>query len=125
MSVSCVSCAAATWGVFGANQITATGRPVNPLPNILGSTSFKHLKAEGGRDPEAIFVTSQGNTDVNSLWFQQLHIQFLASVVGSVTKKTFIDTANGLFTTTWGHGDPALGNTLFKRDRNQHSIFLR
>ena len=28
---------AATWGVFSANQITATGRPVNPLPNILGT----------------------------------------------------------------------------------------
>ena len=40
-SFACVSCAAAIWGVFDANQITATGRPINPLPNILGSTSFK------------------------------------------------------------------------------------
>ena len=39
---ACVACNPAIWGVFtSSNQINATGRPVNPLPNILGSTSFQ------------------------------------------------------------------------------------
>ena len=108
-SSSCVSCAAATWGVFSANQITATGRPVNPLPNILGSTSF-NISTEGAGTLR-VFVTSQGNTEVNSNWISSFTSNSLPSG-WSVREQTFIDTANGLFTTT-GATVTQLGNTLF------------
>ena len=108
-SSSCVSCAAATWGVFSANQITATGRPVNPLPNILGSTSF-NISTEGPGTLR-IFVTSQGNTEVNSNWISSFTSNSLPTG-WSVREQTFIDTANGLFTTT-GATVTQLGNTLF------------
>jgi hypothetical protein len=108
-SSSCVSCAAATWGVFSANQITATGRPVNPLPNILGSTSF-NISTEGAGTLR-VFVTSQGNTEVNSNWISSFTSNSLPTG-WSVREQTFIDTANGLFTTT-GATVTQLGNTLF------------
>jgi len=108
-SFSCVSCAAATWGVFSANQITATGRPIDPLPNILGSTSFQINAGEGGT--LRVFVTSQGNTDVSSNWISSFTVNSLPSG-WSVREQTFIDTANGLFTTT-GATVTQLGNTLF------------
>ena len=108
-SSSCVSCAPATWGVFSANQITATGRPVNPLPNILGSTSF-NISTEGAGTLR-VFVTSQGNTEVNSNWISSFTSNSLPTG-WSVREQTFIDTANGLFTTT-GATVTQLGNTLF------------
>ena len=108
-SFSCVSCAPAIWGVFNANQITATGRPINPLPNILGSTSFQINAGEGGT--LRVFVTSQGNTDVNSNWISSFTSNSLPTG-WSVREQTFIDTANGLFTTT-GATVTQLGNTLF------------
>ena len=103
------ACPAATWGVFNANQIAATGRPINPLPNILGSTSFQISAGEGGT--LRVFVTSQGNTDVNSNWISSFTSNALPSG-WSVREQTFIDTANGLFTTT-GATVTQLGNTLF------------
>ena len=109
VSSSCVSCAALTWGVFSANQITATGRPVNPLPNILGSTSF-NISTEGAGTLR-VFVTSQGNTEVNSNWISSFTSNSLPTG-WSVREQTFIDTANGLFTTT-GATVTQLGNTLF------------
>ena len=97
------------WGVFNANQITATGRPINPLPNILGSTSF-NITAEGAGTLR-VFVTSQGNTDVSSEWISSFTSNSLPTG-WSVREQTFIDTANGLFTTT-GATVTQLGNTLF------------
>ena len=108
-SSSCVACNPAIWGVFNANQITATGRPINPLPNILGSTSFQINAGEGGT--LRVFVTSQNNTDVNSNWISSFTSNSLPSG-WSVREQTFIDTANGLFTTT-GATVTQLGNTLF------------
>ena len=108
-SFACVSCAPATWGVFNANQITATGRPINPLPNILGSTSF-NISTEGAGTLR-VFVTSQNNTDVNSNWISSFTSNSLPTG-WSVREQTFIDTANGLFTTT-GATVTQLGNTLF------------
>ena len=106
---SCLACAPAVWGVFNANQITATGRPINPLPNILGSTSFQINAGEGGT--LRVFVTSQNNTDVSSTWISSFTSNSLPTG-WSVREQTFIDTANGLFTTT-GATVTQLGNTLF------------
>jgi hypothetical protein len=107
---ACVACNPAIWGVFNANQITATGRPINPLPNILGSTSFQINAGEGGT--LRVFVTSQGNTDVNSNWISSFTSNSLPTG-WSVREQTFIDTANGLFTVTPGGTVTELGNTLF------------
>jgi len=110
-SFSCVGCAPAVWGVFTAsNQITATGRPVSPLPDILGSTSFNI--AASGPGTLRVFVTSQGNTDVNSTWISSFTSNSLPTG-WSVREQTFIDTANGLYTTTPGGTVTQLGNTLF------------
>ena len=109
-SFSCIGCAPAIWGVFNANQITATGRPVNPLPNILGSTSF-NISTEGAGTLR-VFVTSQNNTDVSSNWISSFTSNSLPTG-WSVREQTFIDTANGLFTVTPGATVTQLGNTLF------------
>ena len=106
---ACVACNPAIWGVFNANQITATGRPINPLPNILGSTSF-NISTEGAGTLR-VFVTSQNNTDVSSNWISSFTSNSLPTG-WSVREQTFIDTANGLFTTT-GATVTQLGNTLF------------
>ena len=107
---ACVACNPAIWGVFNANQITATGRPINPLPNILGSTSFQINAGEGGT--LRVFVTSQNNTDVSSNWISSFTSNSLPTG-WSVREQTFIDTANGLFTVTPGGTVTELGNTLF------------
>ena len=108
-SFACIACPAAVWGTFEANQITATGRPINPLPNILGSTSFQINAGEGGI--LRVAVTSQGNTDVSNVWISSFTSNSLPAG-WSVREQTFIDTANGLFTTT-GATVTQLGNTLF------------
>jgi hypothetical protein len=110
VTFSCTSCAAGVWGVFDANQITATGRPVNPLPNILGSTSF-NIDATGPGTLR-VAVSSQGNTDVNSTWISSFTSNNLPTG-WSVREQTFIDTANGLFTVTPGGTVTQLGNVLF------------
>jgi hypothetical protein len=111
LSFSCASCNAGVWGVFNANQITATGRPVNPLPNILGSTSF-NIDATGPGTLR-VAVTSQGNTDVNNQnWISSFTSNSLPTG-WSVREQTFIDTANGLFTVTPGGTVTQLGNVLF------------
>ena len=104
------ACPAATWGVFNANQITATGRDINPLPNILGSTSFQINAGVGGT--LRVFVTSQGNTDASNVWISSFTSNSLPTG-WSVREQTFIDTANGLFTVTPGGTVTQLGNTLF------------
>jgi uncharacterized protein YraI len=111
VTFSCTSCNAGVWGVFNANQITATGRPVNPLPNILGSTSF-NIDATGPGTVR-VAVTSQNNTDVNNQnWISSFTSNSLPTG-WSVREQTFIDTANGLFTVTPGGTVTQLGNVLF------------
>jgi hypothetical protein len=109
VSFSCVACPPANWGVFTSNQITATGRPIEPLPQVLGSTAFD-ISAEGPGTLR-VFVTSQGNTDVNSNWISSFTSNSLPSG-WTVREQTFIDTANGLFTIT-GPTVTQLGNVLF------------
>ena len=109
-SFACIACPAAVWGTFEANQITATGRPINPLPNILGSTSFQ-INAPGEGGTLRVFVTSQNNTDASNVWISSFTSNSLPTG-WSVREQTFIDTANGLFTTT-GATVTQLGNTLF------------
>jgi hypothetical protein len=113
VSFSCSSCSGAVWGVFDANQITATGRPINPLPNILGSTSFNIESTSATGGTLRVAVTSQGNTDVNNQnWISSFTSNSLPTG-WSVREQTFIDTANGLFTVTPGGTVTQLGNVLF------------
>src|SRR4051812_763459 len=56
----------ANFGVFTADQITATGRPLTPLPDLLGSTSLN--VASSGPGTLRVFVTSQNNTDATNSW---------------------------------------------------------
>jgi hypothetical protein len=109
-AIACVACPAAVWGPFDANQITATGRPINPLPNILGSTSLQ-INGTGLGGTLRVFVTSQGNTDASNVWISSFTSNSLPSG-WTVREQTFIDTANGLFTTT-GATVTQLGDTLF------------
>ena len=83
--------------MFTTTQVTATGRPINPLPNILGSTSLN--VASSGPGTLRVYVTSQGNTDVNSNWMSTFTSNSLPSG-WQVREQTFIDPGNGLFTTT-------------------------
>jgi hypothetical protein len=108
-SFSCLACNTAVWGAFNANQITATGRPINPLPNILGTTSF-NISTEGPGTLR-VFVTSQNNTDVSSSWISSFTSNSLPAG-WQITEQTFIDTANGLFTTT-GATVTQLGSAVF------------
>src|SRR5262245_8027470 len=110
VTFSCVACAPAIWGAFTSNQVTATGRPIEPLPAVLGSTAFD-ISAEGPGTLR-VFVTSQGNTDVNSSWISSFTSNSLPPG-WTVREQTFIDTANGLFTTTPGPTVTQLGNVLF------------
>jgi hypothetical protein len=93
---ACAACNPAIWGVFTANQITATGRPITPLPDILGSTSLNIDTS--GPGTLRIFVTSQGNTDVGSSWRSSFTSNALPAG-WQVTEQTFLDPNNGLFTT--------------------------
>jgi hypothetical protein len=95
-SVGAVSFASlANFGAFTANQITATGRPVTPLPDILGTTS---LNIASGPGTLRVFVTSQHNTDVGSSWTSTFTSNALPAG-WQVIEQTFIDPGDGLFTT--------------------------
>src|SRR5262245_22128004 len=107
----CAPCAPAIWGAFtGSNQLTATGRPTEPLPAVLGSTA-NDIRA-AGPGTLRVFVTSHGNTDVNSSWISSFTSNSLPTG-WTVREQTFIDTANGLFTTTPGPTVTQLGDHLF------------
>jgi len=108
---SCLACNPAIWGTFEANQITAIGRPIEPLPNILGSTSFQINAGEGG-GVLRVAITSQGNTDVSSAWISSFTSNSLPDG-WSVREQTFLDTANGLYTVTPGGTVTQLGSQLF------------
>jgi hypothetical protein len=110
-SFSCLGCNPAVWGTFNANQITATGRPIEVLPTILGSTSFQINAGEAG-GVLRVAVTSQGNTDVSNNWISSFTSNSLPGG-WTVREQTFLDTANGLYTTTPGGTVFQLGNTLF------------
>jgi hypothetical protein len=94
-SCGIAACPAAT-GVFTANLITASGNPILPLPELLGSTSFNVTSTGAGS--LRIYVTSQNNTDVTTDWLSTFTSNSLPSG-WTVTEETFLDVANGLFTT--------------------------
>ncbi len=97
---SCLACDSTVWGTFDSNQITATGRTTLPLPGILGSTAFT-INASGPGTLR-VFVTSQNNDDVNNApWVSSFTSNSLPAG-WKVTEQTFLDTANGLFTTSGG-----------------------
>jgi hypothetical protein len=93
------------FGAFTANQITAIGRPITPLPDILGTTS---LNIASGPGTLRVFVTSQHNTDVGSLWISAFTSNALPAG-WQIIEQTFIDPGDGLFTTP---GNP-LGAGVF------------
>ncbi len=99
---SCLSCDPMVWGVFNANQVTATGRDTLPLPAILGSTSF-NITATGAGTLR-VFVTSQDNSDVGNAWISSFTSNALPDG-WQVREQTFLDTNNGLFTTVTQLGD--------------------
>ena len=105
-----VTIGAAPGLVLAPNLVTSSGRPINPLPNILGSTSFQ-INAPGEGGTLRVFVTSQNNTDASNVWISSFTSNSLPTG-WSVREQTFIDTANGLYTTT-GATVTQLGNTLF------------
>jgi hypothetical protein len=86
----------ANFGVFTANDVSATGRPITPLPNILGSTSLNI--ASSGPGTLRVYVTSQGNTDASNAWISTFTSNSLPTG-WLVTEQTFLDPNNGLFTT--------------------------
>jgi hypothetical protein len=104
-----VACNPAVWGVFTTNLITATGRPVEPLPDILGSTSLNITTIGAGT--LRVFVTSQGNNEAFPFWTSSFTSNSLPAG-WSVREQTFLDTANGLFAITGPTVTP-LGNVLF------------
>jgi hypothetical protein len=101
-SAGTTPCNPAVWGVFDANLITGTGRPIDPLPNILGSTSF-NITASGSGTLR-VFVTSQNNTDLANLFTTSFTSNSLPTG-WTVREQTFLDTGNGLFTTVTALGD--------------------
>jgi len=96
-SVGFVNFTSATpFGVFTFNDVSASGRPTTPLPDILGSTSLNIASA--GPGTLRVYVTSQGNTDVGNSWFSAFTSTALPTG-WTVTEQTFLDPNNGLFTT--------------------------
>jgi len=84
-------------GNFSTVNVSASGRPNSPLPDILGTTSLDISSSAGGT--LRVYVTSQNNTDVGNTWISSLTSNSLPGG-WSVTEQTFIDPGNGLFTTT-------------------------
>jgi len=93
------------YGTFTANNVDGTGRPILPLPSILDSNSLNVSSATAGT--LRVYVTSQNNTDVSNVWLSAFTSNSLPPG-WTVTEQTFLDPANGLFTTPI-----ALGTAVF------------
>jgi len=93
------------YGTFTANNVDGTGRPTLALPDILDSNSLNVSSATAGT--LRVYVTSQNNTDVSNVWLSAFTSNRLPTG-WTVTEQTFLDPANGLFTTAI-----ALGTAVF------------
>jgi len=90
------SIGALPYGTFTANTVDGTGRPILPAPSVLDSSSLNVSSAAAGT--LRVWITSQGNTDVTNSWLSSFTSNLLPAG-WSVTEQTFLDPANGLFST--------------------------
>lgn len=90
-----------TFGDYGINT-SATAQPVEPPSGVLGSNSLNISSSGSGSHFLDVFVTAQGNTIAALVNF--ISSFTLNSTLGTVatTMSSFLDTANGLFTTSGG-----------------------
>jgi len=93
------------YGTFTANTVDGTGRPILPLPDVLDSSSLNVSSTAAGT--LRVYVTSQNNNDVSNVWLSAFTSNRLPTG-WSVTEQTFLDPANGLFSTAI-----ALGTAVF------------
>jgi len=93
------------YGTFTSNTVDGTGRPILPLPDILDSSSLN--VTSDGPGTLRVYVTSQNNNDVSNVWLSSFTTNRLTPG-WSVTEQTFLDPANGLFSTAI-----ALGSAVF------------
>jgi len=88
--------AGGAYGSFTFNNVSATGRPTTPLPDILASTTTNISSTTAGT--LNVWVTSVGNTDVGSSWTSSFTSNLLPTG-WTVTEKTYLDNANTAFGT--------------------------
>lgn len=83
-------------------SISGDAQPVEPAPGVLGSNNLSVSSVGSGSHFLDVFVTAQGNTIAALINF--ISSFTLNSTVGTVatTMSSFLDTANGLFTTSGG-----------------------
>ena len=93
------------YGTFTSNTVDGTGRPILPLPDILDSSSLNVSSTTAGT--LRVYVTSQNNNDVSNVWLSAFTSNRLPTG-WTVTEQTFLDPANGLFSTAI-----ALGTAVF------------
>lgn len=94
-----------TYGSFNANSVIAQAAP---LPDILDSTSLDQMNAHGPGTIN-VFVTEQGLTNpLGTLGFDSgFTVNELPKNGWTVTERSFLDSANGLFTTVTPLGSQA------------------
>lgn len=105
VGVGSANIATLPYGTFTANTVDGTGRPILPLPDVLDSSSLNVSSSSAGT--LRIWVTSQNNNDVSNVWLSAFTSNRLPAG-WSVTEQTFLDPANGLFSTAI-----ALGTAVF------------
>jgi hypothetical protein len=98
---------------FSNTAVTATS---GPLPLLLTATSINAVSDQAGT--EKIFFTAQNISNLAGVvgFFENLTANFTATAGATVTESTFVDTANGQFTTVIPVGSlkfitPVLGAT--------------
>jgi hypothetical protein len=88
------------YGTFTVNQVSAQDTAVLGLPGLLNSNSINVSSSTAGT--LNVFVTAQGLTGPTGLadFISSFAVNSLNGSASSVTEKTFIDAANGLYTTS-------------------------
>lgn len=92
------------YGSFSSNTVDGTGKPILPAPDVLDSNSLNVTTGTAGT--LRVYITSQNNTDVSNVWLSSFTSNRLTSG-WSVTEQTFLDPANGLFSTAIALGSAA------------------
>jgi PEP-CTERM motif len=88
------------YGTFTVNQVSAQDTAVLGLPGILNSQSLNVSSSTAGT--LNVLVTAQGLTSPTGLadFISSFAVNSLNGSANSVTEQTFIDPANGLYTTS-------------------------
>jgi hypothetical protein len=97
------------YGTFTLNTVDGTGKPLTPGNQLLVSNALDISGTTGGT--LNVYVTSQGNT-LATPGFTSFFTENTLESGWTVTEQTFLDTGNGLFTTS-GLGVTALGTAIF------------